>query len=755
MTDYATFLESKQIIAAPAGFEVSEINDRLFDFQQAIGRWALRRGRAAIFADCGLGKTPIQLEWAQRVVDHTGQPVLILAPLAVSAQTAREGEKFGIGVTVCASQTDVRLGVNATNYEKLHHFDPAAFGGVVLDESSILKSFDGSTRTHLIEAFAQTPYRLACTATPAPNDLIELVNHAEFLGIMREKEIKALFFTQDGNSSHTWRLKGHAEHDFWRWLASWCVALRKPSDLGYTDDDFVLPLLTFHDQVVESTEIPEGYLFAIEAKTLIERRAARRDSLGARVRAAADLANASDAPWLIWCDLNAEGDALAKAIPGAVQVAGSDTANHKERSMLDFATGRIRVLISKPSICGFGMNWQHCANVAFVGLSDSYEQLYQAIRRCWRFGQTQPVQCHIITSEAEGAVRHNIERKERQAMELFDNLVGHMQGLALDGATGRNEMVYREDRADGRGWRLYLGDSVTQLADVADNSIGLTVTSPPFPGMYVYTNSAHDMGNVRDIDEMLAQFRFLIPELLRVTMPGRNCCIHLTQTVALKSVDGYIGIKDFRGRVIAAMEDAGWVYYGEVCIDKNPQVKAARTNDQGLQFRTMATDSARCHMALADYLLQFKKPGENPIPIASGMSRDNPNPSAWITAEEWIEWAAPVWYRATPGLPGGIRETDVLNVASAREASDERHLCPLQLGVIERAIKLWSAPGDLVLDPFAGVGSTGYEAVRWGRRFIGCELKESYWRQATKNLTNAEDKQAQPNFFNLVDEVAA
>lgn len=750
MNGYADFLATKRTLAPAAGFDVSDsdINPLLFPVQRAIVRRTLARGRAALFADCGLGKTPMQLEWARHVAARTGRDVLILAPLAVAAQTVREGQKFGIAVTHARDGADVQPGINVTNYERLHRFDPAGFAGIVLDESSILKAFDGSTRKALTAFAAMIPYRLACTATPAPNDLIELTNHAEFLDVMSGKEMIALFFTQDGNTTHKWRLKGHARADFWRWLASWAIALRRPSDLGYPDDGFDLPPLNIEQVTVAGETLP-GMLFPVEAQTLLERRAARRVSLGTRVEVCADLINRSSEPWVVWCDLNAESQALARAIPDAVEVTGSMEPDAKEAGLLAFIESRARVLISKPTIAGFGLNMQHCANVAFVGLSDSYEAFYQAVRRCWRFGQTRPVRCVVITAETEGAVVANIERKEQQATAMMASLVAELDQSAV--AVTRDEMAYGETEHRGQNWTLYLGDSVLQLDRVAADSVGLTVTSPPFPGMYAYTNSAHDMGNVRDIDEMIAQFGYLIPQLLRVTMPGRTVALHLTQCVAFKGVDGYIGIKDFRGRIIAALEAGGFIYYGEVCIDKDPQVKAIRTKDRGLLFKTLATDSAHMHMALADYLLQFRKPGDNPQPIRAGVSEKYQNTAGWITADEWIEWAAPVWYRQTPQYPGGIRETDVLNVAVARETDDERHLCPLQLGVIERAIKLWSAPGDLVLDPFNGIGSTGYQALKFGRRYVGVELKPSYYATALTNLRKGAEAAAPVDMFALAE----
>jgi DNA modification methylase len=665
--------------------------------------------------------------------------VLILAPLAVSRQTQREGEKFGVEVTVCREDADRRSGVNIANYERLGRFDPADFGALVLDESSILKSLDGATRRALTEFGSQVPYRLACTATPAPNDYMELGAHSQFLDVMSQKEMLALFFTQDGNTTTKWRLKGHARRAFWEWIASWAVTLRMPSDIGYSDEGFLLPPLRVEQDTVDTPPGEGPTLFPIEAQGLGERQAARRLSVAERVDRVARRVNADAEPWVVWCGLNAESEALAKAIPDAIEVRGSDSPEHKEEALLGFADGRHRVIVTKPSIAGFGMNWQHCARVAFVGLSDSWEQYHQAIRRCWRFGQTRPVEVVVVTSETEGAVVRNIERKERQANEMAGELARVTGEMAL-GRGGRDTQAHDRDERSGSGWTVYLGDSVEVLPDVPDDSAGLVLFSPPFPGMYVYTNTPRDMGNVASMDEMIEQYRYLIPELRRVTMPGRTCAVHLTQGTAQKSRDGHVGLKDFRGRVIAAMEDEGFIYYGEVAIDKDPQVKAVRTKDRGLLFKTLANDSAHMHMALADYLLQFRKPGENPAPIRAGISEKYANPDGWITPEEWIEWAAPVWYRANSAMPGGIRETDVLNVSAARNEKDERHLAPLQLGVIQRAVKLWTNPGEKVLSPFAGVGSEGVGALRLGRRFVGVELKRSYFETACRNLEAAESQ---------------
>lgn len=424
-TDYQSFLAGKAISDPPTGLAtVPELNTLLFPFQHDIVAWALKRGRAAIWADCGLGKTPMQLEWAR----HVPGRVLILAPLAVAQQTVREGAKFGIDVRYARKQSDAGQ-ITVTNYEMLQHFDPDEFHGVVLDESSILKAYDGKTRTEIIRAFERTPFRLACTATPSPNDMMELGNHAEFLGVMSRTEMLATFFCHDGGDTSQWRLKGHAERDFWRWLCSWAVAVRKPSDLGYEDEGFALPELVMHDVCVRVDEPTSGMLFPMEASQLQDRLRARRDTIADRVEHTAAIVNASHDSFICWCNLNSESEALIRAIPDAVEIRGSDQPDVKERRLLEFSSGGSRVLVTKPSIAGYGLNWQHCHNVAFVGLSDSYEDFYQAVRRCWRFGQQHAVNCYVITAETEGAVVANIRRKEAQALTLSGSMCEHMREL--------------------------------------------------------------------------------------------------------------------------------------------------------------------------------------------------------------------------------------------------------------------------------------------------------------------------------------
>lgn len=438
MNDYHAFVSHKIAYVAPSGIDAGfSVPASLFQHQSALTAWALRRGRAAIFADTGLGKSRMQLAWADAVARHTKRPVLILAPLAVASQTVQEGAALSVEIQHVRDGAEVGPGINITNYDRLHRFDTGAFGGVVLDESSCIKHHTSKTLQALLDGFGRTPFKLCATATPAPNDWTELGTHAEFLGICTRAEMLAEFFTHDGGDTQTWRLKGHARQAFWQWVCSWGALIRKPSDLGFDDSAYALPPLHLHEHHVETEMATNGMLFAMEAQTLSERRDARRASMEDRVAECARIVNADAAePWVVWCDLNAEGDALTSAIKGAVQISGSDDPDVKESRLHDFAAGKFRVLVSKPSICGWGLNWQHSARMAFVGVTDSYEAYYQAVRRCWRFGQKRPVHVHIFASQAEGAVVANLKRKERESASMADALSAETHDAVMAEVTG-------------------------------------------------------------------------------------------------------------------------------------------------------------------------------------------------------------------------------------------------------------------------------------------------------------------------------
>lgn len=429
---YSEFLTRKRRTYTGVGVDAGvRLPAKLYPWQMAIVRWALRKGRSAIFADCGLGKTFMQVAWA----DALNVPTLFLAPLCVAEQTVAEAAKLGIYITYAQDDQHAagrRLVI--TNYERLEKFDPSRFSAVVLDESSILKAFDGKTRTALIEAFSKTPYRLCCTATPSPNDIAELANHAEFLGLMTRPEFLATWFIniQDGAGGKTkgWRMKRHAVDPFYRWLASWAVALRSPADLGYDDTGFRLPPLRIHDAVLPvSAPVGDALFPEMGAKGLSGRLAARRTSMADRVGTISRLVESSRDQWLLWCGLNPESEALGTAIRDATAVSGDDSYAEKVGAVQAFVRGDIRVLVSKLKILGYGMNFQHCHKMAFVGISDSYEQYYQGIRRSWRYGQRHPVDVHIVVSEAERMVVENVRRKEAKAADLSDNLLRHMQAF--------------------------------------------------------------------------------------------------------------------------------------------------------------------------------------------------------------------------------------------------------------------------------------------------------------------------------------
>ena len=724
--DYRAFLDKKRLEDVASGFDGEPRNQNLFDFQRAIVRWALRRGRASIFADTGLGKTLMQTAWAEEVMYHTGKPVLILAPLSVSHQTVREADRFGIApITYVRNDSgiDDTPALWITNYEMIERFDLSRFAGVVLDESSILKSYDGKYRTRIIEACRQTPYRLSCTATPSPNDYMELGNQAEFLGIMSRVEMLAMFFTHDGGDTSSWRLKKHGAVKFWEWMSSWAVVIRSPADLGFDGSRYDLPPLRLVERHVDAGNIG-GDLFGGCAMTLTDQRKAKRASLDERVKQCADLVNSTPGPWLVWCHLNDESDLLAKAIPDAVAVAGSDTIEHKERAMDDFADGKLRVLISKPSICGFGMNWQHCHQMAFVGIDHSFEMFYQAIRRSWRFGQTMPVDVHLFLGASEGLILENLKEKEQRHNEMSRRMVDYMQDMmqkAVFGAT-IEKSDYTRDVARGEGWEMHLGDAVEVVSEMDEAIIDYTIFSPPFASLYTYSNSDRDMGNSKDADEFYCHFEFLVSELYRVTKPGRLLSFHCMNLPTLKQREGHVGLRDFRGELIKTFVDAGWIYHSEVCIWKDPVTQMQRTKSLGLLHKQIKKDSAMCRMGIPDYLVTMRKPGDNPEPVT------HTNES--FPVQKWQRYASPVWMDINPSR--------TLQFACARDNDDERHICPLQLDVIERAIDLWTNPGDLVLSPFGGIGSEPYTALKMGRRAVAVELKRSYWEVAVKNIKQAK-----------------
>jgi len=931
--EYQEFLKTKRHIVGSVGKEVSLdlIHANLFDWQKVITRWAIRKGRCAVFLDTGLGKTRISLEYARLLGENT----LIVAPLSVARQTVREGTKVDLAVQYVRNQGQV-TGDNKlwiTNYEMIDSFDFTKFGAVVLDESSILKCVSGQTRKKLTSLCKDIPYKLCCTATPAPNDYTEIGNHAEFLGICTIPEMLATFFI-NANKEHTqyfgdtvyrrkgsnkngteWRIKHHAEDSFFEWLASWAITMTRPSDLNYDDDGFILPELRLHPEFVK-TEYKGDQLFFTKLHGIADRANTRRGTLEARLGSLSRIldngnglgvnlqyaderttkniqqeilprkqgkreeaesiilsgAQARDSEetrrvhdeilscpqreleqkntrkggnpqptkarkicnqsrikgeykgesagmvqrqsreekgaeasqvwdnsgavrrnneaselclcdmrddrceqlqgvspcgsqpcdrkdtgnivhelqsssrevqgqseftvegirlpqWIIWCGLDIEQRAIESTLDkmgiSFVSVFGSLPLEEKANRIEDWIDGKCTIIVSKSKVCGFGMNFQQAHNMIFFGLGDSWEVFYQAVRREWRYGQTQPVDVYVIMSDVEQEIYENVMRKDAMAKRLREKLIekiriyerrelGMSDSIAVD---------YTENTVKGNGWTQMLGDSCERLKEIPDNSCDLSIHSPPFCDLFVYSASDRDLGNSKGKEEFFDHYSFIIRELLRVTKDGRVACVHTSDIPAMAQKDGYIGLKDFPGDVIRAYQKEGWIFHGRITISKNPQAQAVRIHSKALAFGQLRRDSSDCRPALIDQVLVFKKPGENLVPVTPVANGEMDN-------ETWIIWANGVWT--------GIRETETLQYAQARGNEDERHICPLQLETIERCIKLYSNPKEMVIDPFGGIGSTGYQALKFGRKTILIELKPEYFATSVKNLKEAE-----------------
>jgi len=724
--NYKKFISTKLDYGKTKGLKEIEIKDKLFDFQKAIVEWASKKGRAAIFADTGLGKTFMQVNWAWNVFLNTKKDIILFAPLTVGEQTIDEAKKLNIKIR--RFDVDDKTRFKSINYENLSKLNPDDYDGIILDESSILKSINSKTRMKLIEFSQKIKYRLACTATPAPNDISEIANHAEFLGIMKREEMLSKFFYNDGKQ---WNIKGHATDAFYRWMASWAMFVKYPSDLGFSDKGFKLPKLNFIGKFFDYEFKSEGTLFDTGLHGIEDRMQIRKETISVKADKIAEFINNSNEQAIIWCGLNLESDIMKKLVNDSVNLQGSDNDIDKMQKINDFKNGKIKVLITKPKIAGFGLNFQNCRNVHFLGLSDSYESYYQCIRRCYRFGQKKEVNAYLWLAGNEKEVLANVKNKEYHSEQISREVIKHVKIYEQEEVSGQkhNQEVYNMDLKETENYKSYLGDSVEVWKQFDDSSIDMMVFSPPFSSLYTYSPSQRDIGNCKTDEEFYNHFSFLIKELERTLKPGRICAVHCMDLPTKLISHGYIGIRDFSGSIIRAFEKEGFIYHSRTTIQKNPQVAAIRTHAKGLLFKQMEKDSSHSRMGLADYIVTFKKKGENEIPIKNDLSR-----------EEWIKYAHPIWT--------DIRETNTLNARAAKSEKDEKHMCPLQLDVIERCIRLWSNKGDVIASPFGGIASEGYEAIKAGRKSLLCELKEEYWKQGIKNLTEAERGQA--NLFSEV-----
>jgi len=700
MTDYKEFLETKRKTFVESGFEINEneLNPLLKDFQKYGIKTALFKGKFAFFFDCGLGKTFCQLEWAKQVSIKTNQKVLILAPLAIVEQTKNEAAKFGID----SSYFDI------TNYDQLKNIDCSIYSGVVLDESSILKGRDGKLSSLIIETFKNTPYKLACTATPSPNDHIELGQHVEFLRYDTYENMKAMFFVQDQKikTNDKWRLRKHAQDDFWKYVSTWSMAIDNPASLGFNNDGYNLPQIEYIEHIIKVDNLSDN-LFGDVAVSATDLHKDLNRSFDLRIEKTLELVNSNDNQWIIWGLKNAETDKLSKLLENSVNVQGSDSPEYKAKHLNGFANNEFKTLITKTSIASFGMNYQQCNQMVFMSYDFKFEAFYQAVRRCYRFGQKNKVTVHILIPESQTNVRQTILKKQTQHFERIKQMAKYTADMNYKENIEIDEVKETEIKTDN--YWLLNGDCVEEIKKLKDSSVDYSFFSPPFSDLYTYSDDPRDFSNVQNDDEFFAHFQYLVPELNRVLKNGRLVSMHIMQGTTGIGKDGFLSIKDLRGDLIRLFQANGFYFHAEVMIRKSPQLAAIRTKNTQLMHGQTKRDSSINRPGLADYIITFRKSGKNEVPIKNDIDFDT-----------WCKLAEPVWM--------DINESDTIsNFRKARGSNDEKHMTPTQLTVIRNCYLLWSNKGDTCFSPFGGVGSEGCQALKMDRKSINIELKKSYF----------------------------
>jgi DNA modification methylase/SepF-like predicted cell division protein (DUF552 family) len=707
MNEYQKFLETKRKTFIESGFDLdeSELNPMLKDFQKYGVKVALKKGKFAFFFDCGLGKTFCQLEWAKQVKKKTNKKVLILCPLAIVEQTKEEANKFGIDIDV----------FDISNYEQLKNIDETIYSGVVLDESSILKGKDGKTSTLLIETFKRTPYKLCCTATPSPNDHMELGQHSEFLGGMSYLEMLAMYFVHDGGETSKWRLRKHAQDNFWKYVSGWSMAIDNPSTLGFIGEGYTLPEIEYIEHIIPVENLTET-LFGDVAVSATDLHKDLNRSFDKRIEKTLELVNSNDNQWIVWGLKNNETDRLAKLLPNSVNVQGSDTPEYKAKHLNGFSKNEFKTLITKTSIASFGMNYQQCNQMVFMSYDFKFEAFYQAVRRCYRFGQKNKVKVHILIPESQTNVRTTILDKERQHFERISEMSRYSAETNYKKAKSKVNIMKKEIKTDE--YHLINGDCVQETAKLPTDCADIIVFSPPFAELYVYSDKEEDMGNVSDYKQFETHFKYLIPELKRVLKSGRMCAIHCMDLPIQKGKEGYIGLRDFSGMLIDWFQNEGFIYHSKVTLWKNPVTEMQRTKALGLLHKTIKKDSIMSRVGIPDYVLFFRNEGENETPITH--QDTDSSKGDYLPVDLWQKYASPVWY--------DIDYSRTLQYRSGRDGNDEKHICPLQLDTIERILHLYSNEGETVFSPFGGIGSEGCSALKMNRKSISIELKESYFK---------------------------
>lgn len=935
---YLDFLEKKRKVHVESGFDVGDLNYDLFEFQKFVVKRALHHGKYAVFSGTGTGKTRQQLAWANEIVKHTDSDVLILAPLAVSGQTIKEGKSIGIEVRRwCDDElyaTDEAIYI--INYEQLENL-PIEFiktlGGIALDEASIIKNHEGAYRNKIIELFYDTPYKSVWTATPSPNDPMELGNYSEFLNVMPRNEMLAMYFVHDAGETQKWRLKGHAKQVFWEWVSTWAIMFQNPKDIGFEQEGFDLPPLNFIERKIVAPKKDNGKLFNDVAVSATNFNAELRITKLQRLEDIAPIVNNSQEKFIIWIKQNEEGELLRKLIPDAIEVKGDDSTEYKEdvadwftqnkcickhlkkkqptiknggsktntnqknitseerikskpnrqhwnlskkekdiipngilkiktelenticptesektngeeKNILPIlnidkdieklqsngtetiqkqnleqglrntdlhlnniesylqsnmvnaqyagqshllsqqnkdctltiatpqeksedcfaeivttqsenlrmmpnclneqhctcgARSHKKVLVSKLKIYGAGLNFQNCKNQSFPSPDFSFEALFQGIRRSWRFGQKDEVNIYITTTDTMTNVIQSIKQKEKQFEIMQAEMSKAVNKNLIEEKTINLKRKFKEYKT--KNFMYQLGDSVQLIRNLESESVGFSIWSPPFPTLYVYSNEIEDMGNSKDFNEFFTGFNFLLPDLNRVMMSGRNVAVHCMDVPIQKGKEGYIGLRDFSGMIVDSFLKAGFIYHSRVTLWKNPVTEMQRTKALGLLHKQIKKDAAMCRVGIPDYLLIFRKEGENEVPIIH--QDKDPLASNYLPVDLWQKYASPVWMDIDFG--------DTLNGRNAKEEDDERHIAPLALPIINRALHLWSNEGDTVLTTYGGIGSEGSEAIKLKRKAILFELKESYFNEGVQNCLNAEKLQSQKTLFDEID----
>lgn len=749
--EYSEFLQSKIKIHKQTGFDIDEnsLSGYLYPFQKFLVKKSLHHGKYAIFADCGLGKTIMQLEWANKVASHTNGMVLIVCPLAIVAQTVLEAVKFGLNCSKYSNGESA--GVFITNYEQVEKIDCSQFVGVVLDESSILKNYTGKYKQLIIESFNNTQYKLACTATPSPNDLNEIGNHSEFLNVLDSQDMRSKWFVRD-EGMNNYRLKFHAKKDFYAWISSWASMICKPSDLGFDDLGYNLPKLNQIDHcITTSAKIGSGLLFNQASINATNYNSELRETKEARLAKVIEICNNTDGPILIWIKHNDEGTYLEKHIEGSVNVQGTDSNERKESNLLGFAQGKFRVLITKAKIAQFGMNFQNCSTQIFASIDFSFESYYQQIRRSYRYGQKNEVNIHVITTDTMENVVKTIEKKQRQFAEMQDEMNRNINNIKYGLLTDYERREFKNEDV-----LLIKGDSCIEVKSIPDNSVDLIVFSPPFSSLFTYSNYIHDMGNNESHADFFKQYDFLLKELYRILKPGRLMCCHTKDLGVYKNSSGYTGMYDFTrehtkavidmmpkdwvndttGKHTDSCQDAGFKLHSKITIWCDPVLEMQRTKTQRLLYKTVTSNSTKTGIGMAEYITIFKKfdgSDESEWEPVTNLNKSN------FPLDTWQKWASPVWM--------DIKRTDVLNGKEGTDLGDEKHIAPLQLEVIHRLVNLYSNVGETVFTPFLGIGSEIYKSVENCRKGIGIELKDSYFDTAVKNVTNAQNKKKQLTLF--------